>query len=409
MKRSWYILFFVVLTIMVSSFSLVNYQNEVGEATLISTSKEFVAGSKISLKFKVKSLKSPMLFIHHSYGSTLLTSTSNGSEIEFLIPKKIAKKSGVVNWKFIDEGNVILKGKFTISSDNSSKTTIESYLGPNSIQAGNTDFSMLVVIPTDIFDNPLSNNTAVNISNQFLETINSKEEKTNNFIAWQNILSKEKSGTILVSSFCNGINSKELTTNVYPSNPADFQLFYDRNHEYADGNQLTELSTSIIKDEFGNTVADGTLINFIITTNENNLLKTRASTINGIATAKMLHPEKETVWKVRGLVTGLAESNEMVISYKSVLKDFEVLLSEDNRIIIIGPLKSFMNQLVPDGITVRLSIFSDGKLVETMVKTSFEGKVMFYLDPEFYIENSYSFKIEALGISYQLDTISYAK
>ena len=55
MKRSWYILFFVVLTIMVSSFSLVKYQNEEGEAVLISTSKEFVAGSEISLKFKVKS------------------------------------------------------------------------------------------------------------------------------------------------------------------------------------------------------------------------------------------------------------------------------------------------------------------------------------------------------------------
>ena len=109
------------------------------------------------------------------------------------------------------------------------------------------------------------------------------------------------------------------------------------------------------------------------------------------------------------MVTGLAESNELMITYKSVLKDFGVLFSEDNRTITIGPLKSFMNQLVPDGITVKLSIFTEDKLVETMTKTSFEGKAMFYLDPEFYLENQYSFKIEALGISKQIDTISYAK
>jgi len=409
MKRSWYILVFVVLTILVSSFSLVKYQNEEGEPMLISTSNEFVAGSKISLKFEVKSLKSPMLFIHHSFGSTLLSTFKTTSEIEFIIPSKIAIKTGVIQWKLVESGSVYLEGEITIIPNETKKTIIESYLGPNSIQAGNTDFSMLVVIPTDIFDNPLSDNTSVNISNQFLETINSKEEKTNNFIVWQNIFSKEKSGTILVSSFCNGINSKELITNIYPSNPTDFKLFYDRNHEYADGNQLTEISTSIIKDEFGNTVVDGTLIDFIITTNENNLLKTSASTINGIATAKMLHPEKETAWKVRGMVTGLAESNELMITYKSVLKDLGVLFSEDNRTITIGPLKSFMNQLVPDGITVKLSIFTEDKLVETMTKTSFEGKAMFYLDPEFYLENQYSFKIEALGISKQIDTISYAK
>jgi hypothetical protein len=376
---------------------------------LISTSKEFVAGSEISLKFKVKSLKSPRLFIHHSYGSTLLNAVQSTDDIEFFIPSKIAAKTGVVHWKLIESSTVYLKGSISIIPESTKKTTIESYLGPNSIQAGNTDFSMLVVIPTDIFDNPLLDNTSVNISNQFLETINSKAKKTKNFIAWQNILSKEKSGAILVSSFCNGINSKELTTNVYPSNPTDFKLFYNRNHEYADGNQLTELSTSIIKDEFGNEVADGTLIDFVIITDENNLLKTSASTINGIAAAKMLHPEKETVWKVRGVVTGLAESNELRISYKSILKDFEVLFSEDSRAITIGPLKSFMNQLVPDGITVTLSIFSNDKLVETLEKTSFEGKVMFYLGPEFYKENPYSFKIEALGISKQLDNISYAK
>ena len=409
MKRSWYILFFIVLTVLVSSFSLVKYQSEKKQAVLISTSKEFVAGSKISLKFIVKSIKSPVLFIHHSYGSTLLSPTRNDSEIEFLVPKEVAKKTGVVNWKLIESNTVHLRGGITIIPEKAKRTTIESYLGPNSIQAGNTDFSMLVVIPTDIFDNPLSDNTSINISNQFLESINYKEEKTKNFIAWQNIKAKEKEGVILVSSFCNGTNSKELITKIYPSNSTGFKLFYNRNHKYADGNQLTEFITSKIVDEFGNTVADGTLIDFIVTTNENDVLKTSASTINGIATAKMLHPEKETVWKVRGMVTGLAESNELVLSYKSILKDFDVLFSKDNRTITIGPLKSFMNQLVPDGIMVRLSIFSKNKFIEKMVKTSFDGKVVFYLDPEFYKENSYSFKIEVLGISKKIENIDYAK
>ena len=302
-----------------------------------------------------------------------------------------------------------LKSSIEITPNLASKTLLESYLGPPSIQAGNRDYSMLVVVPTDMFDNPLPKNTSVKINEQFLETISTSEEKTNNFIAWKNIYAKEKSGDILVSATCSGTNSKEFTAVIYPSNATNFTINFKRNHSFADGNQLTQLITSTIKDEFGNTISDGTMVDFIIENEKNQLLKTNATTINGIAYAKILHPDYSTTWKVKAYISGLAESNSLNIYYKPVLSNFNVNFSKNNRKITVGPLQSFMNQLIPDGALVKLHIYEAEKLVETKTETSNKGYAIFKLSSEFYTEDNYKFIIETLGISKKFENINYAK
>ena len=134
-----------------------------------------------------------------------------------------------------------------------------------------------------------------------------------------------------ISSQVNGTSSKEFTSNIYPSNATNFLISWDRNHEYADGNQLTEFSTSVIKDEFENIIADGTMVEFLIHTEENHLLKTYASTINGIAKAKMLHPDSPQTWNVKAYVPGVAESSTIELTYQPILEDFPVKFSAGNR------------------------------------------------------------------------------
>jgi hypothetical protein len=365
---------------------------------LLTIAKEFVTGTKITLKFKIHNNQIPTLFIHHSYGSTLVKASKVNDEIEFVLPSSFSKKTGVVNWKLIFKNEIYLKSNFKIIANTLSKTVLESYLGPTRIQAGNSDFSMLVVIPTDKFDNPHANNTPVKINNQFLNTINAKEEKTNHLIAWQHIYSRTKTGILLVSASCNGTNSKEFTSKIYASNPTNFLIDIKRNHEYADGNQLAEIVTSTILDEFENSVADGTLVDFIISNNEGSNLKVSASTLRGIASAKIIHPEKPDSWNVKGMVSGLATSNNLELEFKPAISNFNVSFSKENGAVLVGPLKSFMNQLIPDGALVGLHIYNNDILIETKSKTSNNGQVIFYLDSEFYKKESYSFKIEALGI-----------
>lgn len=411
MKKNLYILLLLFGTLFISAFSLEVFQKERSEFSLITTKRAFTAGSAIEISFSSsnKIAKLPLLVLNHSCGTTIIEAESKPNMLTFKIPTFFSKKTGILNWNLVFEGLSILKNSIEITPNLASKTLLESYLGPPSIQAGNRDYNMLVVIPTDRFDNPLPKNTPVKINEQFLEIITTTEEKTNHFVAWKNIPSKEKSGDILVSSSCNATNSKELTTVVYPSIATNFTINFKRNHSFADGNQLTQLITLPIKDEFGNVISDGSLVEFTITNDKNQLLKTSASTINGIANAKILHPDYSTTWKVKAYISGLAESNTLNITYEPVISDFDVKFSESNSVITIGPLLSFMNQLIPDGALVKLNIYQAEKLVETKTATSFKGYVIFNLSPAFYKENNYNFIIETLGISKKIENVNYAK
>jgi len=399
--RNFSIIFYFLLLTFASAG-----QENLAKNSLLFSQKNFVAGSNITLSFACEASEFPQLFVHHSYGSTLLQGEKKDKLISFQFPEIFSNRSGSVDWMLVGKKGKPEKGSLVILPKVSSTPKIESYFGPRQIQAGN-DYSMLVVMPTDDLGNPLPENTPVSIQSYFQGETISTVVPIRHFMGWKNIQAKEKSGYILVSSTCNKLNSNELTTLVYPSNAVDFTIGYSRNHLYADGNQLTTLTTSIINDQFGNVVSDGTLVAFDISDSSGNKLKTFGSTIKGIATAEMLHPDRPANWKIKAFIAGLAESNTLEMTYEAALKNFEVIFSEDNRHISVGPLQSFMNQQIPDGALVRLHIFQDNKLLETKLASSSKGYVKFFLSPEFYTGRQYSFRIESMGVVKIINTKNY--
>ncbi|UAB86101.1 hypothetical protein INR75_08930 [Zunongwangia sp. SCSIO 43204] len=400
--------FIILLSLVVlgSSFGYFYTEVDAEKIELINDQDRYTAGEKIQLKFNNIDERCK-LYLHHSYSQSILKPEIAENQATFLIPDFLSAKSGEVNWILLKDEEQLQTGSFEILPKVASKTVIESYFGPRSIQAGDRDYSMLVVVPMDAMDNPLPDSTSVMLHKQFYEEIDSVEIFTDKLMAWRNIMAYRKTGNINVSSTVLGVNSIELTTNVFPSNATDFQISSFRNHDFADGNQIAEFTTSEIKDEWGNTISDGTLVSFYIENEAGTMLTTRGSSIEGVATAKIIHPDHPDTWKIKGYVTGLAESNEIEISFRQALKDFEVEFSNGNRTIKIGPLQSFMQQLIPDGAVVKLHIFHQNKLVEIKQETSNDGFVTFRLTKSFYPENSYSFKIEALGKSKTTEELSY--
>ncbi|MGK0413416.1 MAG: hypothetical protein ACJA1B_001619 [Polaribacter sp.] len=371
--------------------------------TLLTQKKQFVAGSGILLEFKADHTKDYQLYCTNSYGSTLITSEIKNSKILFKIPSHISNKKGILIWKVINT-TPPLSGKFQIISKER-PTSLETYLGPPSIAAGNTDFAMLVVIVTDDLDNPLKMNTEVVIKHQFLVSEKKDIAFTNNLIAYQNIFSPLKSGRMILSSASLGLNSKEYDVNVLPAIGINFTIFSKRNHEYADGNQITTFYTSIIKDKNSNVVSDGTFVDFFITNKKGNILKTSGTTINGVAYAKMIHPEWQENWKIKGYIIGISESNSLEINYKQVIEKFDVVFSSNNRTLTIGPLISFMNQMIPDGLQVKLSIFKEGKLMNDVIENSKDGFVVFNLNSNIYENGNYVLKVATAGITKTFRTI----
>jgi hypothetical protein len=402
-------LFFLICILLLLAFGKAMVSNYNAVFTLETKTKIFVAGKPVEVLFYSKSqTEKPQLFIVHSYGKTLIESTFEKGNYIFKIPKNYTQKTGIVSWFLINQNEQLTNGNFEIIPNDKTETIIENYLGPRSILAGGKEFSMMVTVPTDSFDNPKTENTTVLLKYQFLQKINTTYLKTKDFITWFDIYSPKKSGKLLVSTQCDTIVTKEIETEVYPNIAVDFSVFFTRNHEFADGNQITNFTTSIIKDEFGNTVSDGTLVSFIIKTKKDLILKTFGTTINGIAAAKILHPDHPDVYTVKGFVTGIAESNSIDIAYKPIIATFNYRFSERNRTLTVGPIKSFMNQLVPDGIKVVVKVYHENKLVTTLQEDSSKGLAKFSLPKDFYTKKTYRFEISTLGITQKTKQLNYA-
>jgi hypothetical protein len=368
-------------------------------ASNISTS---VAGDAVTLSFKTDGIiKDLKLQVKNAYGNVVLSPEQTEKElIVFNIPKNFTRIAGLCRWKLILKGHTLRNGNFDIATNASKATYVESYFGPRSVTAGYNDYSMLTIAPTDAYDNPLDNGTEVTVKYQYQKNIDELKITTESFFAFYNVQSTLQSGRILVSSECNGTNSKELATIVYPSNATDFSINSSSAHNFADGNQIITFTSDIIRDEFGNMVTNGTLATFVIKNENDSYLYTIGTTINGIAEAKTLHPDKASKWEIQAFVTGAAESNITEFSFKAAIKDYPVHFSRGNRNIDIGPFESFMKQLIPDGLLLHLDIYdANGEFVTSKKTTTKNGVCNIFLGEHYLAEGNYILKLKAAGIT----------
>ncbi|WP_445711577.1 hypothetical protein [Flavobacterium sp.] len=408
MKKRIILLCFCFFFVLIAFKQVVISEEKTVEFSLMTKDSSYVAGESMELRFNIdKKVENLELFLIHSYSKTVLYPEIKNDKAVFKIPELFSKKTGIVSWYLIHQSNEKLKGEFRILPNDRTPTRIENYLGPRTILTGNDHFTMLVVVPTDNYDNPKSDNSKVEIKYQFLNSITTIAKQTKDFIVWKNIYAPTKSGKLLVSSRCDSTTTKEIETEIYPSIATDFKIDYSRNHEFADGNQITTLFTSVITDKYNNIVSDGTFVSFHITTSENMVLKSYGTTINGIAKGQILHPDHVETYKIKGYVTGMAESSSISIDYKPIIKSFDYKLINDNRTIIVGPIKSFMQQLVPDGIKVVVNVYHKDKLIKTLQEDTSKGIAAFTISSEFYKENSYQFEITTLGITQKTQIIKY--
>ncbi len=393
----------ITIAILLSSLSM-QQDLDNDNYTLITTSKTFVAGDTITLEFSFEGHSEVILYCSNSYGSIILKPELD-TTLNFKIPEFISNKSGIANWELRSD-KTLISGQLRISPK-SEIEKMETYIGPPSIEAGGTDYTMLVSIPTDDLDNPLIDSTQIVVKHQFLEQQVVDEIYTKHGLGYKNLYSYKKRGRILLNTECLGLNSKEFDVNVVPAIPTNFSISADRIHNYADGNQITTFKTSIIKDRFNNTVSDGTFVTFFITNKSGYKASTAGTTINGIAIAKMLHPDHEAQWAIKAYIEGMANSEPITLNYEQAISDFEVSFSDNNRLITIGPLQSFMQQYIPDGLNVYLNIYKDGKLEDQILEQSIDGFANFKLNVDRYPKGTYTIEVKTAGLIKSFPNLIY--
>lgn len=363
----------------------------------------FIAGNPISFNYKHNEILH--IVAQHNYGSTVLKKDINNESSTFTLPDFICKKTGIVTLTEVYQ-NHTNTFDIKIEAKKSAIPKLENYLGPKSILAGKTDFTMLTSMATDEFDNLLPDGTPITIQQQYYNSFTSTLHQSKNGFVYKRLYSKPISGKITVNTLAYASSSSEIQTTIEPFVATHFTIATHRNHEYADGNEIISITTNTIKDIYGNTVADGTLVHFAINNGSPNPLHTQALTVNGIATAMLLHPEAACNWEINAFITDIAKSNTVQIAFKEALQDIDYSFNNCNRTLQVGPLKSYMNQIIPDGIQVVVRVINQEKQITTQTKTTRLGICTFQLSKHLYPKNNYAFEIEVMGKQLKTKTIN---
>ncbi len=357
------------------------------------TRTTYQAGQKINLQFKATNKQAQPLYIHSSYGNTLLIPQIQKDIVTYHIPDFISKKSGWIHWSF-PENTENNKGSFYISPLEN-VANIETYLGPPSLLAGTQDYAMLVTIPLDRLDNPLPKGTPITIHQGYVNEQTKNTLIFDGMTAHHLIYTQPKSGRMFISATCKNKNTKEHSLEITPNQPTDFKLFYKTNHHFADGNQIVTFTTSVLKDVYNNIVVDGTLVNFKMETNTGQTHQTYGSTIHGIASAKIIHPDFEQQWKVTAFVNEMAKSKPIDIQFKEAISEYRVEYHPENKTLFIGDFKSYMHQFAPDGLEIFIQIFKNHQFIKQLRTQTENGGSKVYLGNYLSPEHTYTLKINA--------------
>jgi hypothetical protein len=244
---------------------------------------------------------------------------------------------------------------------------MDTYLGSKSVVADGHDWAMITAIPTDKYGNLLKEGTPVNFD--FLTPTNKREHKVANTkygVAFQKIYAQTIAGKTFVGVSVGSVNSREKELLQVADFPSNFTIQAEKNSLYADARQTFKVKTSTLKDQNGNIVSEGTMVIFQVKDANNTTRLFNAYTINGVAEIHLQNPTSLGNLQLIASVYGGGSSNSLLIPFQSAFQNIPVEFDNTTKKLSlrIGVLRGKLNQLLPNGIIVALTI-DDGKVIST--------------------------------------------
>lgn len=348
-----------LLTIFMSFQSCHEPQLVYASVDYISAPTQVKAGQDIIIKATSTGII-PNLRISNSIGSTLISGKKVDSDYFFEVPQLYCQISGALDWCINDNC-----GSINILPLNE-VVSIESYIGPTTVIAGQQKSYMAVAMAKDIFGNLCSNDATVTLKNNDNGNSNLIELQIKNGLVYNYGDSGENIGNIAMTFQGDSISTtKEYMVEVGPAKALPFKITSKWEHNKADGNSLLSLSTGEIKDEFGNTIANGSLVRFSISGKKSHSY-VDTYTIDGKARCQILHPTKSDDWAIIAQISDTVNSNQITLSFDSALQQLPITINTE-QIVTIGPMTSYLGQYIPDGFPVKLRVNSESESMDDWI------------------------------------------
>lgn len=233
--------------------------------------------------------------------------------------------------------------------------------GPRTLVASYLQKNMAVIVANDAYGNAVGNGS-VNLEILYADQSRTRQSlPINHLVAWSWIGGTTAAGTIRLSAQMGDASAPENNLDVVANSPQKFAISATPSSADADGKQLINLRTSLLRDTYNNVVQDGTQVLFVVQspTGQNRIIP--SNVIDGVAQTPLQAPRTAGRYSVWAFINGI-KSEILVISFtdSGIAKGFKlqaVTKPADGAIILTaGPIAGSIGQLMPDGTQVRFSL-----------------------------------------------------
>ena len=278
------------------------------------------AGQTVTIRVQTASpAGAAEVIVGGAYGQLRFEMAIVDGEGRLMLPAAVTQHAGMVT---IESGEQIetmeiLPGEVA--------TLVAPLVGPRTIVANGADETLAVLLPTDRFGNQVADGTDTNIMwEQPGDVDASASPETADGMAWALIPSGEIAGPTTVRATANAtetVRGSTVRIDEVPGTVRDITLTATETTGLADGRWVVALHTDELVDAFGNTLADGTITQFIFDGPSGRGAVT-GTVQNGAVHIELSAPT--TPGRLRGYVEihGVA-SNDVVIDFASAIASFD--------------------------------------------------------------------------------------
>ncbi|MGB3468032.1 MAG: hypothetical protein WBA74_22290 [Cyclobacteriaceae bacterium] len=335
----------------------------------------------------------------------LIADEGKGRESVFPVPALFSQRSGTVGIRLFDGHKMIGRSSFKIVADTSQVAAVESFCGPKHLAADRNDFSMIVSTALDQYGNPFDETQSISVKYQREDKVTTDELIMRPLFGFKRLYAPENTGHGTVVSMSANTAGKSYRLDYYIVDPEDFTVKTERQHAYADGEQVVKISTSPIQRAGGDLIANGTTVVFKLTDDTGTVSFFQGHTIRGVAQVVRYAPERATTWEVEALVPGYARSKQVeVVRFLPSVRDYQIII--DRNVIRIGPVKGYMGQWVKHGMLAKITVVVNNERTE-VIKPLIKGMVILpFTEMNVTDKGDYELEVEIAGIS---KTLKFSK
>lgn len=232
-------------------------------------------------------------------------------------------------------------------------------VGPRTIVADGIDITMVAVSPADQFANALTDGTEVATTLTRADgEVEPRTDPVDGGLAAHIVTGTTETGRVTVSSTVGDADGPSSVFDQVAGTPADFAVEIDDRNPVADGFNLREVKTTLLRDQFGNVLPDGIGVVFAIESDNGSTL-VNATVQGGLARARVQAPTSAGTIIIRALVSG-ATSEPTAVTFDAAVDSLPVTASTIDgwHTLNVGPVLSTLGGYVPDGTLV--SVYAGG-------------------------------------------------